>query len=407
MHSYRAVVAALVALGSAVSSCLVAQVEQGEQSVEELRQRLLEMATNPEARAVAARKVATQLRLVATPRQATSAVVVMAASGDLIRLRSDKNDVLELHRCGPGVDDVPCGRWSVGMPGPFTARAFGANDIIVAMQMGNAISQTTVLCFTRPDGANDFELAAHSRVGRVAWMQPVPGEETLVSIGASAVAWDAATRTATMLFAWEGPPRVVVADVVLVPAAPPVASGGEQVRRRRSVLMPPPAVTVKGDYVGEGIDADALAVAGELHVFVRRGGGSDRESGVRVHVRQCDGKWSKPADASDLAVEREFTAWSDAEGRVCLTTPASEVRGDVLATSQLDLVQTLRTFRMDPQDPSKWTPAARQFTWSGPLLLGQRLCVVTTAGKTSVVLQTTTGQVVQQPIESEEPPRGK
>ncbi|HEU4420845.1 MAG TPA: hypothetical protein VFT55_18040, partial [Planctomycetota bacterium] len=203
-----------------------------------------------------------------TPKDSTSAVVMMPECGDLIRLVFGKSS-LELHRTGASGADVTCGSWSAMYPGPFTARAFGPNDIVVAMRTGNAGPQTTVLRLVRAGPAADFELAAIAAVNQVEWVE---AQGTVASAaaphGGDAIVWQAGSGTVTMLFAWEGVPRVVVADVPLASMTPPAPVAGSGRRSRQSVLGPP-QISVKGECLGEGIGAAALDVDGELHVFAR------------------------------------------------------------------------------------------------------------------------------------------
>ena len=107
-----------------------------------------------------------------------------------------------------------------------------------------------------------------------------------------------------------------------------------------------------------------------------------------------------------VLVEPEFTAWRDAAGIVHLTTPVSDVRDGGHAIPQpSDLVQTLRTFRMDPEDAGKWTLAPTQFEWSGQLRLAQQLRIATPIGRPpAVVLQTVAGEVVERRLGAPESP---
>ncbi|HEX6812951.1 MAG TPA: hypothetical protein VF384_15105 [Planctomycetota bacterium] len=382
---------------------------QGEGPSEEQRRALLELLSmDQEARAARVRDFSKRFQLAQTPRDARSALVVMPEMGDVIRLQFGRS-ALELHCAGAGGLDRTCGSWSPMYPGPFTACAVGPHDIVVAMSTGNASSQTTVSCFSRPDATKDFVLSAQAVVSRVDWKDPKPAtEQSLGPSGGSVLAWHAESRTATMAFASPGLDRVVVADVVLTSEAPPEPPpGAPQGRLWRKSLLPRPAVAVTAECLGTGVGAEALDVDGRLHVFVLQSAGLGREGAVRVHVRDRDGKWSAPAAvANGVSVEPEFVAWRDADGRVCLTTPVSDVRENPANRAARELFQTLRTFRMDAQDASKWTLAPAQFAWSGALRLGQQLRVVHRTA-CAVVLQTATGEVIEQAPRAPEPRRDK
>lgn len=386
---------------------------QGEPSTEEARLRaareIIELLADPQARAARGHAVARQMRLSAAPKTSTSAVVVMPVSGEILRLRV-VNDRLELRRTGADGGDVVCGSWPARMGGPFTARAFGPNDLVVAMSTGNASPETAVLQFARADAAGDFAVAAEAFVAGVTWRDTGASDErTEGPAGGEPIAWHAPSRTVSMAFAWEGLPRVVVADVVLAstaPAAPAAATPGR--RTRLAVLHGHPKSTVKGELLGIGLGVEALDVDGELHVFLRCPSGHGRDDALRVRVRDRAGAWG-PVLVPDVRIEGEFVAWRDAEGRVCLTTPISDVREAAAARpAVLELFQTLATFRMAAQDASQWTLAPRQCVWSGALRLGQRLQVVRAASpKPAVVLQTEAGEVLEQPLLAPETPRAK
>ena len=370
----------------AVAGPLCAQGEGPPDELQQNRLRVMKLLTETaEARAAHLRDFRKRWLLAQLPRDTRSELLVMPEIGDVVRLAFG-NSALELHR---GANE-PCGRWSAAMPGPFTARAFGPHQILVAMQTGNAGPQTTVLCLARPDAAHDFVLSAHVIVDRVTWSDPDPTSQGPQEC--RVVAWDAASRRATLVFAWEGISRVVVGDVELA-----------------SALLPSHRV-VQAEALAAGAGADAIDVDGELHVFARQSSGFGREAPIRVCVRDRSGKWSKPAaDVPDVLVEPEFTAWRDAAGIVHLTTPVSDIREGAPPIAQpADLVQTLRTFRMHPEDRGKWTLAATQFEWSGQLRLGQQLKIATATGRPpAVLLQTVAGEVVERSLGAPETARDK
>lgn len=363
---------------------------QEEAAREAQRQQLLKLlAETPEAHDARMRDFTKGLMLSQIPSDAHSALLVMPESGDVVRLQLCNNG-LELLRDGPG-GGATCGG-CLATPGPFTARAFGPNEIVVAMQTGNAVSETTVFGLVRADKAPHFVLTSRTVVREVAWTDPDAKAEQVASpLAAEPLAWDAASRTATLAFWWRGTQQVVVGQVELGNPA--------QLQAPRRIAA---------EHLGRGIGAVALDVDGELHVFVRQAGSLGRAGPLRVHVRDRDGRWSQPtADVPGVTLEPEFAPWCDG-GRVFLTTPVTDVRGDLANPAAREFVQTLRTFRMEAKDAGTWTPAPLQFTWSGQLRQGQALGVAAAAGRPpTVALQTPTGEVVQTSQQAPAQPRPK
>ena len=384
-----------------LATCLAAvtQSAQEDPAVQERRrQLLLALTMDPQQRAARMREATSQLRLSQTPRQAMATSVVMPERGDVIRLRC-ANSTLELRRRGEDGAETTCGSWQAMMPGPFDARAFGPDEIVVAMQTGNASPQTTVLRFTRAAAAPQFTLAAQCVVRELAWATPQPANQPIgLPSHGRAIARNPTANTVTMVFAAEGLGRFFVAEVPLTSTAPaPESEAGGH--RLRVVADLPSPVTAKVQVSGEGIGVEALEVDGALLLFVRPAGSLGRQAGVRVHARSRDGTWQQAVHATDVLVEPEFVAWRDADGAVHLTTPVSAVREGTgtPAVPQAEFAQTLRTWRMDAKDPSRWTPASLQFAWTGSLRLGQQLRVVSSRNQPpTVMLETTNGELVEQ-----------
>lgn len=349
----------------------------------ELRDRLRQLATEtPEQRRERMQQFFAKLRTSQLPSQSRSAAVVMPEVGDRIALQFDANSRLELRRRDAGGVDQTCGSRYCSMPGPFTARAFGPHEILVAMATGNAGPKTTVLCFTRPHATADFEVTALAIVGTVRWtVGEPPASRGSAPHLARVVAWDPAAGLATVAFSWSGTATVAIGDVALRSTNP---VGG--------VAQPPRECDIQAVLLGTGvgIEVEVLDVDGMLHAFVRRGSGPDRGAPVRVCFRDRAGNWSQPgADLRGLRVEPEFTAWRAGYGAVHLTTPVTTLIDG-------EPQQTLRTWSRDAWQPARWVLADRQFKWSGKLRLGQPLRVVPGAeGSANVVLQNAGGEFVE------------
>lgn len=398
MATHRHAVCLLAVLLAAPLAAATLRAQE-DPAIEARRKQLLEVLTmDPQQMAARMRDASSRMFLAQTPRQAMATTVVMPERGDVIRLRF-ANSTLELRRRGEHGAETTCGSWRAMMPGPFDARAFGPDEIVVAMQTGNAGPQTTVLRFTRTAAAQEFTLVAQAVVRELAWAAPSSAPEPIgLPSHARAIAWDAQASTVTMVFAAEGLGRVFVAEVPLTSTAPAPERevGGLGLRVVAGLL---PMVAAKVQVSDEGIDAEALEVDGALHLFVRQAGAPGRLAGVRIHVRGRDGTWQQAVHTTDLLVEPEFVAWCDADGAVHLTTPVSAVRESPtnLPARPAEFVQTLRTFRMEAKDPSRCTPAPLQFAWTGALRLGQQLRVVAARDRTpTVMLETTNGEFVEQ-----------
>ena len=80
-----------------------------------------------------------------------------------------------------------------------------------------------------------------------------------------------------------------------------------------------------------------------------------------------------------------------------VTSPHHDVAPGVATPSQeAHLVQSLRTYRLDPK--TGWSPAPQQFAWTGALAAGRQLRVVVPPDACpTAVLQTAAGDVVHVP----------